>query len=168
MSDTDFFGLVFNSIWYTFLQAGLACFTPCVTGYVMSKYTFRGRNLIFAIAVGCMVIPIVGASASYMKTIAFFRLYDNPLYIVVTSLGGFGGSFLVYYGFFKSVSWSYAEAAEIDGAGPFKIFFLVMLPHATPILLTYAITGAIANWNVCDAIILYLPSSCKSLSSSTR
>ena len=156
--ETTFFGMIFNSIWYTALATFMSLVMPCITGYVMSKYNFRFRSTIFAVAVACMVIPIVGASASYMRTLAFFKLYDNPMYVIVTNLGGFGGTFLVYYGFFKSVSWAYAEAAEIDGAGPFTIFFRVMLPHATPILLTYAITGAIGNWNVCDAIILYLPS----------
>ena len=156
--DTTFFGMIFNSLWYTALATFMSLVMPCITGYVMSKYEFRGRQLIFSIAIGCMIIPIVGASASYMRTIAFFRLYDNPFYLVVTGLGGFGGSFLVYYGFFKSVSWAYGEAAEIDGAGPYTIFFRIMLPHATPILMTYAITGAIGNWNACDSVILYLPS----------
>ena len=65
---------------------------------------------------------------------------------------------MVYYGFFKSVSWFYAEAAQIDGAGPFTIFFRIMLPQAVPIMLTYAITNAIFNWNEYQTIILYLPS----------
>ena len=158
VGQTTFVGMIFNSLWYTVLATGVSLIMPSITGYVLSKYNFKCRTLIFSVAVACMVIPIVGATASHMKTIAFFGLYNSPFYVVVTNLGGFGGTFLVYYGFFKSVSWAYAEAAEIDGAGPFMIFFRIMIPQAVPILLTYAITGAIANWNEYNTMILYLPS----------
>ena len=156
--DTSFFGMIGNSLWYTVIVTGLGAFVPSVTGYVMSKYEFPGRNLIFTVAITCMVIPIVGNTASFMRLVANLGINDTPLFAVVTSLGGFGGSFLVYYGFFKSVSWSYAEAAEIDGAGEFLIFFKIMLPQAMPILLTFALTGAITNWNEYNTMILYLPS----------
>ncbi len=155
---TNFFGMIFNSLWYTMVVTGLGVFVPSVTGYVMSKYEFKAKSIIFTVAISSMVIPIVGNTASYMQVIAFFRINDNPLYAVVTSLGGFGGSFLVYYGFFKSVSTAYMEAAKIDGANPFVIFFKVMLPQGVPIMLTYAITGAIGNWNEYNTMILYLPS----------
>lgn len=156
--DTSFWGMIWNSIWYTVIVTGLGAFVPSVTGYVMSKYRFPGRHLIFTVAITCMVIPIVGNTASFMKLVAALGINDTPLFAVITSLGGFGGSFLVYYGFFNSVSWSYAEAAEIDGAGDFLVFFKIMLPQAMPILLTYSITGAITNWNEYNTMILYLPS----------
>ena len=158
VGETNFFGMIFNSLWYTSIVTSLGAFVPAVTGYVMSKYKFPCRNIIFTIAITSMVIPIVGNMASYMKIIGILGLFDNPLYAVITSLGGFGGTFLVYYGFFKSVSWAYAEAATIDGADSYSIFFRIMLPQAVPIMLTYAITGAIVNWNEYMTMILYLPS----------
>lgn len=158
LGDTTFFGMIFNSIWYTLIKAFLCAFVPAVTGYVMSKYRFPGRQVIYTTAIAAMTLPIVGAGASYMKLIASMGMYDNILYVIVSSLGGFGGSFLVYYGFFKSVSWSYAEAAEIDGANPFVVFFKIMLPHAVPIIMTYVITGAIGSWNAYSDMILYIPS----------
>ena len=154
----SFFGMIFNSLWYTALVTALGVLVPAVTGYVMSKYEFKGKNVIFTVAITSMVIPIVGNTASYMQVIAFFGVYDSPVYAIITSLGGFGGSFLVYYGFFKAVSSAYMEAAKIDGANPFVIFFKVMLPQGVPIMLTYAITGAIGNWNEYNTMILYLPS----------
>ena len=155
---TNFFGMTWNSIWYTAISTALGIFMPALTGYVMAKYNFPGKQAIFSIAIISMLIPIVGATASRMKIIAELGIYDNPLYVVVTYLGGFGGSFLVSYGFFKALSWSYAEAVMMDGGGHFTIFFKVMLPQAAPILLTYAITGAIGNWNEYQTMILFLPS----------
>lgn len=156
-TQTSFFGLVFNSIWYTVLQAGLACFTPCITGYVMSKYRFKGREFIYAVAITSLTVPIVGSSASTMKLFHYLHLYNNPLRLLVGGLAGFGGSFIVYYGFWKGVSWAYAEAGQIDGAGPYTILFKIMLPQALPVMLTYFITGAIGAWNEYESIILYMP-----------
>ena len=50
------------------------------------------------------------------------------------------------------------EAAKIDGANPFVIFFKIMLPQGVPIIMTYAITGAIGSWNEYNTMILYMPS----------
>ena len=155
---TTFVSMTLNSVWYTALSTSLSVFMPAITGYVLSKYAFPGRGVMYSIAIFAMTVPIVGAGAAYMRFIAEIGVYDTPLWVVINNMGGFGGTFLVYYGFFKSVSWAYAEAADIDGAGPFTIFFKIMLPQAVPIMLTYAITGAIGKWNEYESIILYLPS----------
>ena len=157
MPDATFMELLFNSLWYTVLSSGFACFMPCVTGYVLSKYKFKGRDFIYAVAITALTLPIVGTSASLMKLVSELGIHNTPLYVVVMGLGGFGGSFLVYYGFFKSVSWAYAEAAEIDGGGPYTIFFKIMLPQAVPVIMTYFITSAIGYWNAYESIILWLP-----------
>ncbi len=155
---TTFFGMFVNSIWYTAIVTFNGVMMPCITGYVISKYDFRAKNFIFTVAITSMMIPVVGNLASSLKLAGDLQILDTPLFAIISSLGGFGGNFIVYYGFFKSVSWTYAEAAQIDGAGPFTIFFKIMLPHAVPIMLTYAITNAIFNWNDYQTVILYLPS----------
>lgn len=155
---TTFFGMFVNSLWYTGIATFNGVIMPCITGYVMSKYDFKGKNLIFTVAITSLMIPVVGNLASSMKLAGELQIIDKPIFVFVSSLGGFGGNFIVYYGFFKSVSWTYAEAAQIDGAGPYTIFFRIMLPHAVPIMLTYAITNAIFNWNDYQTVILYLPS----------
>lgn len=158
VGNNTFADMLLNSIWYTLLGVGLTCFVPAVTGYVLAKYEFRGKQIIFTLAILSMTLPIVGGTAAYMRLMHRLDLFDSPMYVVVANLGGFSGTFLVYNAFFKGVSWSYAEAAILDGANPFIIFFRIMLPQAKSIILTYAITNAIAFWNEYQAIILYLPS----------
>ncbi len=152
-----FFEMIGNSLWYTGISTAMSVFMPSVTGYVLSKYKFKGRDVIYTVAITAMTLPIVGSGASYMQLINDMGIYNTPLLPIIGGLGGFGGSFLVYYGFFKSVSWAYAEAASIDGAGPYTIFFKIMLPQAVPIMLTYAITNSISNWNAYESVLLYLP-----------
>ena len=156
--NVSFFGMIWNSLWYTAMATIMSAFIPLVTGYVMSKYNFKIKQLIFTLAIASMTIPIVGNTASQLKLVYTLGLYDTPLYVFILNLGGFGGSFLVYYGYYKNVSWSYAEAGMMDGASPFVIFFRIMFYQALPIFFTYLITGAIACWNEFYLMILYLPS----------
>lgn len=156
--NVSFLQMSINSIWYTALATGSSLVGPVITGYVLSKYNFRGKNIIYAVAIFSITIPIVGTGAAGMKLVAQLGLYDNPLKLVINAFNGFTGPFLVYYGFYRSVSWAYAEAAEIDGAGPFTIFFRIMLPQGLPMIMTYAITTSIAEWNAYESIILYFPS----------
>lgn len=153
-----FVEMLWNSVWITVVQTTLSVFMPSMTGYVMSKYRFYGRNFIYSAVIFSMVIPIAGNTAAGLQLHNALGTWDTPIFAVLSSLGGFGTTFIVYYGFFKSVSWAYAEAVQIDGGGPFTIFFKVMLPQAVPIMLTYAITNSINYWNAYEQILLYMPS----------
>lgn len=155
---TTFLDMVWNSVWYTVLSSGMGVFMCCVTGYCISKYNFRGRNVIYGVAIFCMTVPIVGTMASYFRLIGQIRVYDTPLYVVVTHLSSWGGNFLIMYAFFKNISWNYAEAVFIDGGNHFTAFFKIMLPMARGPIVTLFIMAFIGNWNDYMTMILYLPS----------
>ncbi len=153
-----FGGMIFNSLWYTIVKTFLNVMIPAFCAYVMCKYRFFGREALFAYIIITMTLPIYGSGAAYMRLVSELGYRDTPLYVVIANLGGFSASFLVFNGFFRSVSNSYSEAAKIEGANAFQIYFLIILPQAMSVLLTYGIIGAIANWNVYEEILLYLPS----------
>lgn len=155
---TNFGGMIFNSLWTTFISTALGILVPSMTGYVFSKYRFRGRDALYSIFIASLMIPLVGTAAASLKFFQSIKIYDTPLFTVYCAIDGFGSTFLIYYGFFKSVSWSYAEAVQIDGGGPYTIFFKIMLPQATPIMLTFAITNGIASWNNYQTMLMYMPS----------
>lgn len=129
------------------------------TGYVISKYEFKGRALIYSIVIFCMTIPIIGTTSSLLKLVnsPFLPIGNTPLYVLITSLGGFGFNFMVMHAFFKNVSWSYVEAVLIDGGGHFTAFFKVMLPQATPSLITLSILSLIGSWNDYTTPMMFLP-----------
>lgn len=158
LENATFFDLILNSVWYTLVSSVLSVFMCSITGYCLSKYDFRAKKYIYAIAIFCMTIPIVGSLASNYKLIGELHLYDTPLYAVVTHLSSWGFNFLVMYGFFKNVSWSYAEAAFIDGGGHFMVFFRIMLPLALGPIVTLFVVAFVQNWNDYMTMILYMPS----------
>ena len=104
-----------------------------------------------------MTIPIIGSTGSMFKLCIDMGIYNTPLYIPLTSFGGFGFNFLILYGFFCNLSWTYAEAVFIDGGGHSTAFFKIMLPQAWPPILTLAIMSFIGAWNDYMTTLLYMP-----------
>lgn len=151
-------GMFFNSVWYTGTKLILNVLMCTITGYVLSKYTFPGSNLFFALAIFTMTIPVVGTSGSLYKLASDIGIYNTPLFVVLTSLGGFGFNFLVMHGVFKNMSWSYAEAVFLDGGGHCTAFFKIMMPQARASMVTLMILGFINYWNDYTPILLYIPS----------
>jgi raffinose/stachyose/melibiose transport system permease protein/N-acetylglucosamine transport system permease protein len=83
-----------------------------------------------------------------------YNTYWGP---IVASFGGFGMGFVLLYGFFKNISWTYAEAAFLDGAGHFTVFLRIMVPMAMPAITAIAIQGAIGIWNEYYTFYMYAP-----------
>ena len=149
--------MFFNSIWFCVVTIAGGVLMSSFTGYAMAKYKFKLRSAIYAVAIFSMTIPIVGTTGSMFKLVSDLGIYNTPFYAILTSLGGFGFNFLVMYGFFSSISWSYAEAVFIDGGGHFTVFFRIMLPQARMAMLTLAIVAFIGHWNDYMTMLLYLP-----------
>ena len=96
--------------------------------------------------------------SAFLSDLNDFMIADNPAFIWVIWFSGFGFAYLVLYSYFKSISWTYAEAAFIDGAGHFTVFWKVMIPQALPAISSVLIVNAIGFWNDYMTAYLYLPS----------
>lgn len=151
------FEMFVNSIWYALLRSLSAAMAAVLTAYALAKYEFKARGFLYGMAIFTLTIPIVGNTGSMLKLLNESGLYNTPWYVFIAGFGGFGFNFIVLYGFFQNVSWSYAEAAMIDGASHFRIFKDVMLPQAIPTLLTLIVVEFIAGWNDYTTVLLFLP-----------
>lgn len=154
-SGVGFIAMLINSLWFAGGSAFLTTFMHAVTGYIFAKYTFPGQKIAFKVILISIAIPVVGSLPSLYKVIYALHIQESPL-ILVMYLSGFGSNFLIMYAFFKSVSRTYMEAAEIDGAGRFQIFFKIMLPMAAGPFLSLFILTFIAQWNNYETPILFL------------
>lgn len=156
--DVGLLSMLVNSVWMIACTVGIGVFFSAIVGYILSKYRFKGRNFIYSVIIICMTIPIIGTTGAFYRLIGFLGLYDNPLYYLFTSVNAWGFNFLVFYGFFKNVSWYYAEAVFIDGGKHSTAFFEVILPQAKGVIVTLCIMGAIGAWNDYTTPLLYMPS----------
>ncbi len=138
----------------TIISVGLSA----IAAYVLSKYKFIGRGLIYGAAIFTMVVPIVGTLPSQVRMMEMLGLDDSFLGVLFLYSGCFGFNFIMLYSAFSSISWSYAEAANMDGAGRFKIFFKVMLPMCKGPIIACCILQAITLWNDYSTPYLFMPS----------
>lgn len=150
---------IFNSVWMSVLSTFLGLFASCLTSYVVAKYRFKTSTLIYTIAIFIQIIPLVGGiTGMYQLLWGTLQIADQPFLIWPIWFGGFGFSFLMLYSAFKSVPWSYAESAFIDGAGHFTTFLRIMLPSVKPILASLFVVNFIGAWNDYMTAYLYMPS----------
>ncbi len=155
---TTFGVMILNSLYYVSMTL-LQIYFQLAVGYTLSKYEFKGKNVIFSVAVFAMTIPVIGNTAAAIKLRATLGLYDNLLEPLFSSgATAFGFNFLMFYGFFKNVSASYMEAGRIDGASEYAIFTKIMFPQALPMVSTLFILAAIGAWNNYETPMLYFPS----------
>lgn len=127
-----------------------------LVAYSVSKINWWGKKYLFPIIVATMMIP-------YQVTmipiyIVFQRLGMTGSYwpLILPAFGG--GAFYIFLlrQFFMTIPDSLLEAATIDGAGEFRIFFSILLPLVRPVLATVAIFTFLANWSDFMGPLLYI------------
>jgi len=145
-----------NSIILCFVSPTLNMISTVTAGYFMAKYNFKGKKIVYFMYILPMILYICGTLTSTYYLIDKMHLVGSMTSIFIMSCGGTGMSFLLVYSLFRNVSDTYMEAAEIDGAGYYTIFFKVMLPHALGLIGTLWIMGFIGTWNDFGTPLVFL------------
>ncbi len=125
-----------------------------MAGYALARLKFPGNRALFFIILGTMMIPgVVMLIPRFLllKQLGLLNTYQG--YIVTLAADAFG--ILLMKQFFESIPREVEEAAMVDGANRFVIFFRIVLPMATPALTALTIFGFQGNWNnFMDALII--------------
>ena len=153
--------MMINACIYSFLMSVFSIATALSVAYACAKYTFKLNKLYYGTAIVVMLIPIVGALPSEMSVMEFLGLREpgiDLLGVCLLRCKYAGLYFLVFYATFKGISWSYAEAAQLDGAGDFKVFFNVMIPLARNTIFAVFILYFIQYWNDYYTPMIFLKS----------
>lgn len=152
---TNFFGMLVNSIWYSVGGAVANVTCQACLAYISCKYKFKGSWLIYAICMVTMIMPIYGSAGSMYRLVYGLGINDSPL-IIVSAMSGIGMGFLMFHAFFENLSWAYAEAALIDGANHFTIFFRIMFPQCVGLYGSLLLMQWLVGWNDYQSPLLYL------------
>ena len=116
--------------------------------YVLARYEFKGSKVIYYLMLAGLTFPIFLAVVPLFQTLRGFGLLNTFPGLIITYVA-FALPFTVFflYAFFKTLPQEIAEAAAIDGAGPWRIFFTIMLPMAKPGMASVAIFNFLGLWN---------------------
>lgn len=156
VNGNGFLDMLFNSVWFSVVGVFVQQFTCITMAYGCSKYKFPGSDLIYTVILIVITLPIYGNSGAMYNLYYNLGLVDSYAQII-SATGAFTIFTLYYMAFFKNLSWTYAEAAMVDGAHDFQIYFRIMLPQAKPIFGALFLTQWIQNWNNYESALVYLP-----------
>jgi multiple sugar transport system permease protein len=141
-----FFRFMFNSVFVNISITLLTLFIGSLAAYVVSKHRFRGKRAIYLTIIGSMMIPWqVGLIPGFLLVDDLGWLNTYWAYIIPALPKAFIVFFLVQY--LSSIPDELIEAARIDGAREFTIYWRIVLPLLKPALVAMMIFTAIGEWN---------------------
>jgi multiple sugar transport system permease protein len=149
----EFNRLLLNSTIIMFVTVLLGLFVNSLIAYALARLRFKGRDALLGVIIALIIVP--------------FEAVAIPLLLLVNKLPWFGGatswlnsyhvqiipfiadafSIFLFYQFFINIPKDLEEAALVDGASLFRIYWSIVLPLSKPIFATVAILQALASWN---------------------
>lgn len=136
-----------NTLIYVVVGAGGATVLATLAGYGLAKYRFPGRRGVFALVLGAVAVP--GNALAVPLFLMFSQLgLTNTLWaVILPSLISPFGLYLVWVYAAESIPNELLEAARIDGASEFRIFFTISVRLLAPGIVTVALFAIVATWN---------------------
>lgn len=136
-----------NSLLYSGVGAILATYFAAAAGYALSKHEFRGRNLVFGLVMGGVLVPGTATALPLFLVFSRLGLTNSYLAVLIPAVVSPFGLFLCRIYADSAVPSSLIEAARIDGAGELAIFHRIGLRQMTPSLVTVFLFQFVAIWN---------------------
>lgn len=136
----------FNSTFVSGMRVFGTLFTSSLAGYIFSKYRFWGRNVAFSYILAQLMIPFQIVMIPDYLILVKLHLVDSLWGLVVPSLVDAFGIFLMRQ-FIESIPNELIDAARVDGASEFNIYWRIILPQLGSPLAALGIFTFMATWN---------------------
>ena len=151
-------GMLGNTLLYTLGGALIYALMPAFTAYLCAKYDeFKLSGILYVVYIFMMCMPIVGSQPAELTFLRNIGIYDTIWGNYIQKMTGSGMYFFVYFAYFKGVSNTYREAAELDGASQFTIMVRIYAPLAIKMIATVFLIQFVTLWNDYQTPLLYLP-----------
>jgi multiple sugar transport system permease protein len=136
-----------NSVLYALTGGVGATIISVLAGYGFAKFAFRGRNLVFALVLGSVLVPLTALVIPTFVLMSNAGLTDTIWAVILPSLLSPFGVYLMRVYAAASVPDELLDAARIDGAGELRTFVRVALPLMRPGVVTVLLMSVVATWN---------------------
>lgn len=136
---------MFNSVFVvgTTVLGGLV--VNSMTAYALARLRFRGRQLVLTLIIALIIIPFEAVAIPLLLMVNRFGWLDSYHVQIIPFIADAFSVFL-FYQFFIGLPRDLDEAALVDGASPFRIYWSIILPLSRPVFATVAILQFLANW----------------------
>ena len=136
-----------NSALYAVTGGVGATIISVLAGYGFAKFSFRGRNAVFALVLGSVMVPLTALVIPTFILMSNAGLTDTIWAVILPSLLSPFAVYLMRVYVAASVPDELLDAARIDGAGELRTFFRVALPLMRPGVITVLLLSVVATWN---------------------
>jgi len=155
----NFLRYTFNSVFVSFMAAAGQVITCSLAGFAFARMSFRGRDVLFGALLATSMVPVeVSIIPEFLLMIKLDWLNTYLPLIVPSFLTGAYGTFMLRE-FFANIPQDLEDAAAMDGASPFRIYYSVFLPLAGSALVTLFVLAFINNWNELLRPVFYISES---------
>ncbi|MCI8845408.1 MAG: carbohydrate ABC transporter permease [Lachnospiraceae bacterium] len=135
-----------NSLFYVLVIIILDLFINSICGYALAKFEFKGKNALLTLVISLMVFPAEAIMLPMYREMADLGWINTWASLIVPFVAKCF-SIYMFRQFFMDVPNDLLEAASIDGCGPVKTFFTVVLPISGTVYATIFILDFVAHWN---------------------
>ena len=153
--------LFMNTVIISVLSTTGSVFSSMLVGYGLSRIRFPGRRIWFAIFVGSIFVPPIIGLIPVMRLMINLGFYDTWIPLILPGWLGNPVFIFLFRQYAMAIPYSYDEAAKMDGASHWTIFWYVMVPLTRPVWITMAILAFQASWNDYLSPLIYLISDSK-------
>jgi len=156
----DYINTLWKTVLASFVPAVVQTVSAAVIGYGFARFRIPGKSILFALVLATFIIPpqitmipqflmfkdlgLIGSLFSYVFPAALGQGLKSGLFI------------LIFYQFFRSIPKALEEAAQIDGAGAYRIFAFICVPMAVPAIIISFLFSMVWYWNETLLAALYL------------
>ncbi|MBF0776230.1 ABC transporter permease [Streptococcus azizii] len=135
-----------NSIFYATCVTIGSILVNSLAGYAFAKFEFRGKKFLFALMLALLVIPAETIMITKFSIVQRLGILNTRFAVILPALSA---PLFIYMfrQFFRAVSDEILEAAKIEGASHFRIFWNIMLPLSKPAIATVGTLSFIGSWN---------------------
>lgn len=138
---------IWNSVWISLSTTVLSALASTLSGYALAKLRFPGRDLLFSIIIGIMLLPTATMLVPRFVVMRDLGLVDSYWGLILPGVGGGAFGIFLMRQFMLNIPTEMLEAARMDGANEFALFYRIVLPNAKAGIGVIATLSLRGNWN---------------------
>lgn len=144
----DFLTSLVNSLIITVGAGVLLVVFPAMLAYYLARFDYRANRWLMAVLIASMIIPFQALMIPFVSIYGSLDMLNSRWYLILFYVGfGTALSTFLYYGFVRSIPVAVEEAAVLDGATRFQVFWKVVFPMLKPITATVLVLNGLWVWN---------------------
>lgn len=148
LQNESFRGFIINSYLIGIAVTMLSLVIGTLAAFGFSRYRFFGDQAAKLFVIATQMVPTITLLIPFFGVIVWLRLYDTRLGLVLTYLTfGLPYAIIMMNAYLDTIPKDFDEAAIIDGCSPIRVLFSVLLPMATPGLISTAVYTFLLSWN---------------------